>query len=118
MYLTMNNTLNEYFKNRKNEFSEAELENLGDDFFKIISEKFPRCQIGKWGLYDGCDEIGDDLFSFGQVEVEVTPYFFVVRGDDDGYPVLDIVHDSNIIGVYHPKDREHFIKIVDSLAIK
>lgn len=86
-------------------------------FLKIISEKFPRCQIGKLGLFDGCDGIGDDLFSFGQVEFELT-HISVVRGDDDGYPVLNFVLDSNIVGVYHPKDGEHFIKIVDSLAIK
>lgn len=35
MNLTMNNTLNEYFKNRKTEFSEAELENLGEPSNKI-----------------------------------------------------------------------------------
>ena len=87
---------------------------MGNDFYNIVSEKFPGCQ--SFNL-DGCDEIGDDLYYFGQVEVEVGDYSLIVRVDDDGNPALDIVHVGNILGVYYPTKREHLIDIIRDLYI-
>jgi hypothetical protein len=52
------------------------------------------------------------------MKISVNGYDIIVRGDDNGVPVIDIVHDSNILGVYYPKNISEFVKYINEVIIK
>lgn len=105
--------LNDFYENEKYKFSDSELDELDEEFFNLVSSKFPNCSSVEWDV----DEIGEDLYIIAEAKINVKGYNFIVRGDDNGTPVLDIVHNSNIIGVYYPKNVDDFLLILDQIVI-
>lgn len=107
--------LNDFYENRKFEFSELELDEMEVEFLEIVSNKFENTSEVELD----CDEgSSDEVFWLTQMKINVGSYEIIVRGDDDGTPVIDIVHDSNILGVYYPKNISEFVKYINELNIK
>jgi hypothetical protein len=44
-------------------------------------------------------------------------YEIIVRGDVNGSPVLDVVHDSNILSSYYPKNISELIDCINGITI-
>ena len=85
------------------------------EFSEIISDKFENFSE----VEVVCVEVSsDDIFWLTQMKTNVSNYEIIVRGDDDGTPVTEIVHDSNILGVYYPKNISEFVKYINELNIK
>jgi hypothetical protein len=85
------------------------------EFSEIISDKFENFSE----VEVVCVEVSsDDIFWLTQMKTNVSNYEIIVRGDDDGTPVIEIVHDSNILGVYYPKNISEFVKYINELNIK
>jgi|LakMenE01Jun11ns_1017448.scaffolds.fasta_scaffold9642298_2 hypothetical protein len=107
--------LNDFYENRKFEFSEPELDEMEVEFLEIVSNKFENTSEVELD----CDEgSSDEVFWLTQMKINVSNYEIIVRGDDDGTPVIDIVHDYNILGVYYPKNISEFVKYINELNIK
>lgn len=106
--------LNDFFENRKFEFTEIELDQIEIEFKTLISNKF---SIDVVMDFD-CDEgTSVELFWLTQVKCLVNEYEFIIRGDDDGNPVLDIVHQSNILGVYYPKNSQELENCIQGISL-
>jgi hypothetical protein len=107
--------LNDFYEKNKFEFSELELDEMEVEFLEIVSNKFENTSEVELD----CDEgSSDEVFWLTQMKINVGSYEIIVRGDDDGTPVIDIVHDSNILGVYYPKNISEFVKYINELNIK
>ncbi len=107
--------LNDFYENRKFEFSELELDEMEVEFLEIVSNKFKNSSEVEFECGEG---ISEDIFWLTQMKINVSNYEIIVRGDYDGTPVIDIVHDSNILGVYYPKNISEFVKYINELNIK
>ncbi len=107
--------LNDYYENRKLEFTELELDEMENEFLEIIANKFKNTSEVEFDCGEGSSE---DTFWLTQMKTIVSNYEIIVRGDDDGTPVIDIVHDSNILGVYYPKNISEFVNYINELNIK
>ena len=107
--------LNDFYENRKFEFSDEELDQIENEFLEIVSIKFATTSEVEFDCGEGSS---DEVFWLIQMKINVNGYDIIVRGDDNGVPVLDIVHDSNILGVYYPKNSAEFIKFIDEITIK
>jgi hypothetical protein len=107
--------LNDFYEKNKFEFTESELDEMEVEFLEIVSNKFENTSEVELD----CDEgSSDEVFWLTQMKINVGSYEIIVRGDDDGTPVIDIVHDSNILGVYYPKNISEFVKYINELNIK
>ena len=107
--------LNDFYENRKFEFTESELDEMENQFLEIVSDKFKNTSEVEFDCGEGCSE---DTFWLTQMKINVGDYEIIVRGDDYGTPVIDIVYDSNILGVYYPKNISEFVKYINELNIK
>jgi hypothetical protein len=107
--------LNDFYEKNKFEFSELELDEMEVEFLEIVSNKFENTSEVEFDCGEGSSE---DIFWLTQMKINVGDYEIIVRGDDDGTPVIDIVHDSNILGVYYPKNISEFVKYINELNIK
>jgi len=107
--------LNDFYEKNKFEFSEQELDEMEVEFLEIVSNKFENLSEVEFD----CDEGGSDgLFWLIQMKISVNGYDIIVRGDDNGVPVIDIIHDSNILGAYYPKNISEFVKYINELNLK
>ena len=107
--------LNDFYEKKKFEFSEPELDEMEVEFLEIVSNKFKNTSEVEFDCGEGSSE---DTFWLTQMKTIISNYEIIVRGDDDGTPVIDIVHDSNILGVYYPKNITEFIKYVNEITLK
>ena len=107
--------LNDFYEKNKFEFSEPELDEMESEFIEIVSNKFATTSEVEFDCGDGSS---DEVFWLTQMKINVSGYDIIVRGDDNGTPVLDIVHDSNILGAYYPNNTSEFIKYIDEITIK
>jgi hypothetical protein len=107
--------LNDFYEKSKFEFTEIELDEIEREFLEIVSNKFSTISEVEFDCGEGSTE---SLFWLNQMKLTVNGYDIVVRGDDNGAPVLDIVHDSNILGVYYPKNSDELIKYINEIIIK
>ena len=107
--------LNDFYENSKFEFTELELDEMENEFLKIVSNKFKNTTEVEFDCGEGSSE---DTFWLTQMKINVSNNEIIVRGDNDGIPVIDIVHDSNILGVYYPKNISEFVKYINELNIK
>jgi hypothetical protein len=107
--------LNDFYENRKLEFTELELDEMENEFLEIVSNKFKNTSEVEFDCDEGSSE---DTFCLTQMKINVSSYEIIVRGDDDGIPVIDIVHNSNILGVYYPKNISEFVKYINEVNIK
>jgi hypothetical protein len=85
--------LNDFYEKNKFEFSEPELDEMEVEFLEIVSNKFKNTSEVEFDCGEGSSE---DTFWLTQMKTIISNYEIIVRGDDDGTPVIDIVHDSNI----------------------
>jgi hypothetical protein len=108
-------TLNDFYEKNKFEFSEPELDEMEVEFLEIISNKFKNTSEVEFDCGEGSSE---DTFWLTQMKTIISNYEIIVRGDDDGTPVIDVVHDSNILGVYYPKNITEFVNYINELNIK
>jgi len=107
--------LNDFYENRKLEFTELELDEMEVEFLEIVSNKFENTSEVELD----CDEgSSDDVFWLTQMKINVGSYEIIVRGDDNGTPVLDVVHDSNILGAYYPKNKTELVRYLEEIIIK
>jgi hypothetical protein len=107
--------LNDFYEKNKFEFSELELDEMEVEFLEIVSNKFENTSEVELD----CDEgSSDEVFWLTQMKINVSNYEIIVRGDDDGTPAIDIVHDSNILGVYYPNNISEFVNYINELNIK
>jgi hypothetical protein len=107
--------LNDFYENRKFEFTEFELDEMENEFLKIVSNKFKNTSE----VDLDCDEgSSDEVFWLTQMKINVGSYEIIVRGDDNGTPVLDVVHDSNILGAYYPKNITELVRYLEEIIIK
>jgi hypothetical protein len=107
--------LNDFYENSKFEFTELELDEMENEFLEIVSNKFKNTTEVEFDCGEGSSE---DTFWLTQMKINVSNNEIIVRGDNDGIPVIDIVHDSNILGVYYPKNISEFVKYINELNIK
>ncbi len=107
--------LNDFFEKSKFEFTEIELDEIESEFLEIVTNKFLTTSEVEFDCGEGST---DSLFWLTQMKINVSNYDIIVRGDDNGTPVLDIVHDSNILGVYYPKNNDELIKYINDIIIK
>ena len=107
--------LNDFYENSKFEFTELELDEMENEFLEIVSNKFKNTSEVEFDCGDGSFEY---TFWLTQMKINVGGYEIIVRGDDDGLPVLDVVHDSNILGTYYPKNSSELVKKIDEINIK
>ena len=107
--------LNDFYEKNKFEFSEPELDEMENEFLEIVSNKFKNTSEVEFDCGEGSSE---DKFWLTQMKINVSNYEIIVRGDNDGTPIIDIVHDSNILGVYYPKNISEFAKYINELSIK
>jgi len=107
--------LNDFYEQSKFEFIEIELDEMESEFLEIVSNKFSTtCEVE----FDCGEGSSDEFFWLTQMKITVNGYDIVVRADDNGTPVLDVVHDFNILGVYYPKNKYEFIKYINEIIIK
>ena len=106
--------LNDFYEKSKFEFTEIELDEMEIEFLEIVSNKFSIISEVEFDCGEGSS---DEFFWLTQMKINVSGYDIVVRGDDNGVPVLDIVHDSNIIGVYYPKNIDELINCINEITI-
>lgn len=107
--------LNDFYENSKFEFTELELDEMENEFLEIVSNKFKNTTEVEFDCGEGSSE---DTFWLTQMKINVSNNEIIVRGDNDGIPVIDIVHDSNILGVYYPKNISEFLNYINELNIK
>lgn len=107
--------LNDFYEKNKFEFTESELDEIENEFLEIIANKFKNTSEVEFDCGEGSSE---DTFWLTQMKINVGGYEIIVRGDDDGLPVLDVVHDSNILGTYYPKNSLELVKKIDEINIK
>jgi hypothetical protein len=107
--------LNDFYEKNKLEFSEPELDEMEVEFLEIVSNKFENTSEVEFDCGEGSS---DEVFWLTQMKINVGSYEIIVRGDDNGTPVLDVVHDSNISGAYYPKNISEFVKYIKELNIK
>lgn len=105
--------LNHFYE--KNKFEFTELDEMENEFLEIIANKFKNTSDVEFDCGEGSSE---DTFWLTQMKIIVCGYKIIVRGDDNGFPVLDIVHDSNILGTYYPKNSSELVKKIDEINIK
>ena len=104
-----------FYENRKFEFTEPELDEMENEFKEIVSNKFQNTSEVEFD----CDEgSSDEVFWLTQMKINVGSYEIIVRGDDNGTPVLDVVHDSNILEAYYPKNKIELVKYLEEIIIK
>ncbi len=106
--------LNDFYEKNKFEFTEPELDEMEIEFLEIVSNKFENTSEVELDCEEGSS---DEVFWLTQMKINVSNYEIIVRGDDDGTPVIDIVYDSNILGVYYPKNISEFVKYINELVI-
>jgi hypothetical protein len=107
--------LNDFYENNKFEFTEDELDEIEREFIEIVSNKFATISEVEFDCGEGSAE---SLFWLTQMKINVNGYEIIVRGDDNGVPVMDVVHNSNILGVYYPKNCSEFKKYINEIIIK
>jgi hypothetical protein len=107
--------LNDFYEKNKFEFTESELDEIENEFLEIIANKFKNTSEVEFDCGEGSSE---DTFWLTQMKINVSNYEIIVRGDDDGTPAIDIVHDSNILGVYYPNNISEFVNYINELNIK
>jgi hypothetical protein len=107
--------LNDFYENRKFEFTEGQLDEIEREFLEIVSNKFATTSEIEFDCGEGST---DDVFWLTQMKINVNGYDIIVRGDDNGTPVLDVVHDSNILGTYYPKNRTELVNYINEITIK
>lgn len=105
--------LNDFYENSKFEFTELELDDMEREFIEIISNKFENSSEVEFDCGEGSTE---DVFWLTEMKINVSGYDIVVRGDDNGVPVLDIVVNSNIISSYYPKNISELNKCVNEIS--
>lgn len=105
--------LNDFFENSKFEFTELELDDMEREFIEIVSNKFENSSEVEFDCGEGSTE---DVFWLTEMKINVSEYDIVVRGDDNGVPVLDIVVNSNIISSYYPKNISELNKYVKEIS--
>lgn len=106
--------LNDFYQNWKSEFLDTELDDLKKEFQEIVSKKFPN--HGEVELEAG-EEDGDGLYWFSQANIDVNGYEFIITGDNDGFPILAVRHNSNILGVHYPKNSSEFEDVLNEIRI-
>jgi hypothetical protein len=106
--------LNDFYENRKFEFSDEELDQIESEFLEIVSNKFATTSEVEFDCGEGSS---DELFWLTLMKINVNGYDIIVRGDDNGVPVLDIVHYSNILGTYYPKNRTELVNYINEIII-
>ena len=106
--------LNDFYEKSKYEFTEIELDERESEFLDIISNKFSTTSEVEFDCGEGST---DEVFWLTQMKLTVNGYDIVVRGDDNGTPVIDIVHDSNILEVYYPKNSDELIKYINEITL-
>ena len=107
--------LNDFYENNKFEFTESELDEMESEFIEIVSNKFATTSEVEFDCGDGSS---DEVFWLTQMKINVSGYDNIVRGDDNGTPVLDVVHDSNILGAYYPKNKTELVRYLEEIIIK
>ena len=107
--------LNDFYENNKFEFTESELDEMESEFIEIVSNKFATTSEVEFDCGDGSS---DEVFWLTQMKINVSGYDIIVRGDDNGTPVLDVVHDSNILGAYYPKNKTELVRYLEEIIIK
>ena len=107
--------LNDFYENNKFEFTESELDEMESEFIEIVSNKFATTSEVEFDCGDGSS---DEVFWLTQMKINVSGYDIIVRGDDNGTPVLDVVHDSNILGAYYPKNKTELARYLEEIIIK
>lgn len=107
--------LNDFYEKSKFEFTELELDKMENEFLEIISNKFENISEVEFDCGEGSAE---NVFWLTQMNISINGLDIIVRGDDNGVPVLDIVHDSNILGVYYPKNITDFKNYINGINIK
>jgi hypothetical protein len=105
--------LNDFYENSKFEFTELELDDMEREFIEIISNKFENSSEVEFDCGEGSTE---DVFWLTEMKINVSEYDIVVRGDDNGVPVLDILVNSNIISSYYPKNISELNKCVNEIS--
>jgi hypothetical protein len=85
------------------------------EFLEIVSNKFENTSEVEFDCGEGSTE---SLFWLTQMKININGYEIIVRGDDDGTPVLDVVHDSNILGAYYPKNKTELVRYLEEIIIK
>jgi hypothetical protein len=106
--------LNDFYEKSKFEFTELELDEMESDFLKIVSNKFSTVSEVEFDCGEGSS---DEVFWLAQMKLTVNGYDIVVRGDDNGVPILDIIHNSNILGFYYPKNIDELIKFINEISL-
>ena len=107
--------LNDFYEKNKFEFSEPELDEMENEFIEIVSNKFKNTSEVEFDCGEGSS---DEVFWLTQMKMNVGSYEIIVRGDDNGSPVLDVVHDSNILGIYYPKNKTELVKYLEEIIVK
>ena len=107
--------LNDFYEKNKFEFTESELDEMESEFIEIVSNKFATTSEVEFDCGDGSS---DEVFWLTQMKINVSGYDIIVRGDDNGTPVLDVVHDSNILGAYYPKNKTELVRYLEEIIIK
>jgi hypothetical protein len=105
--------LNDFYENSKFEFTELELDDMEREFIEIVSNKFENSSEVEFDCGEGSTE---DVFWLTEMKINVSGYDIVVRGDDNGVPVLDIVVNSNIISSYYPKNISELNKYINEIS--
>lgn len=106
--------LNDFYEKNKFEFTEYELDEMEKEFLEIISNKFENVSEVEFDCGEGSSE---NLFWMTQMNIYVSDYNIIVRGDENGNPILDIARDSDILGTYYPKNIAEFIKCINEVKI-
>ena len=106
--------LNDFYEINKFEFTEEELDEMENEFLEIVSNKFKNTSEVEFDCGEGSSE---DTFWLTQMKININGYEIIVRGDDNGVPVIDVVHNSNILGVYYPKNCSEFKKYINEIII-
>jgi hypothetical protein len=107
--------LNDFYEKNKFEFTESELDEMESEFKEIVSNKFATTSEVEFDCGDGSS---DEVFWLIQMKINVSGYDIIVRGDDNGTPVLDVVHDTNILGAYYPKNKTELVRYLEEIIIK
>jgi hypothetical protein len=107
--------LNDFYEKNKFEFSEPELDDMEVEFIEIVSNKFKNSSEVEFDCGEGSS---DEVFWLTQMKISVGDYEIIVRGDDNGTPVLDVVQDSNILGAYYPKNKTELVNYINEITVK